>query len=86
MPTLARAEALGLRELTARAEYVMATSLRLANDRAARQHYATVVRILGELAREQGAGQLLQRADLKALYADSERWALRSIRWRVPKI
>ena len=73
-PTLARAEALGLRELAARCEYVVATSLRLANDRAARQHYAAVVRILGELGREEGAGQLLQRADLQAMHADSERW------------
>jgi tetratricopeptide (TPR) repeat protein len=71
--TLSRAEALGLRELHARSEYVMAASLRAANDQQARRHYAVVARILDEMKREQGAERILERADLKAIYDDAKR-------------
>jgi eukaryotic-like serine/threonine-protein kinase len=73
--TLSRAEALGLRELHARSEYVMASSLRAANDQQARRHYAAVTRILDEMKREQGAERILERADIKAIYEDSKRWS-----------
>jgi eukaryotic-like serine/threonine-protein kinase len=72
--TLSRAEALGLRELHARSEYVMASSLRAANDQQARRHYAVVTRILDEMKRETGAEKILERADLKAIYEDAKRW------------
>jgi serine/threonine protein kinase/Tfp pilus assembly protein PilF len=68
---LPRAEALGLRELLARAEYVLAETLRAAKDDAARRHYATAQRILEEMRREDGADRLLERADLKAIHAAS---------------
>jgi tetratricopeptide (TPR) repeat protein len=73
--TLPRAESLGLRELLARSEYVLATTMRLAKDDQARRHYATAMRILDEMKREDGAGQVLERADLKAIYAECVRWS-----------
>jgi serine/threonine protein kinase/tetratricopeptide (TPR) repeat protein len=72
--TLPRAEALGLRELHARAEYVLASALRAAKDDQARRHYAAVTRILDGIRNEQGAEKLLDRADLKAIYDDAKRW------------
>ena len=50
--TLPGAESLGLRELHARSEYVMAASLRAANDQQARRHYVVVTHILDEMKRE----------------------------------
>jgi tetratricopeptide (TPR) repeat protein/tRNA A-37 threonylcarbamoyl transferase component Bud32 len=73
--TLPRAEALGLRELLARSEYVLATTMRLANDPQSRVHYASALRILDEMKREDGSGQLLERADLEAVHAECLRWS-----------
>lgn len=73
--TLARAESLGLRELLARSEYVLAETMRAANDPQARRHYATAQRILEEIKREEGAQQVLERTDLKRVHAESERRA-----------
>jgi tetratricopeptide (TPR) repeat protein/tRNA A-37 threonylcarbamoyl transferase component Bud32 len=73
--TLARAESLGLRELHARSEYVLGDALRMANDAAARRHYAAALRILDDMAREDGSGRVLERADLKAVHAECTRWA-----------
>ena len=74
-PTLARAESLGLRELLARSEFVLAETMRAAKDPQARRHYATAQRLLEEIRREEGAQQILERADLKRIHAESERWA-----------
>ena len=73
--TLARAESLGLRELLARSEYVLAETMRGAKDPQARRHYATAQRLLEDIQREDGARQILERADLKRIHTESERWA-----------
>ena len=73
--TLARAETLGLRELAARAEFVVAEAMRLAGDGQARRRYATVLRSLDEMRREKGNGDLLERAYLKAIHTEAERWS-----------
>jgi hypothetical protein len=63
---------------TARIQYLLGNSLRLeGNDGAS--HYREVVRILDEIKKEPGAQDLLQRADLKALYDDAARWATSKI-------
>jgi hypothetical protein len=74
-PTLARAETLGLRELQARSEHVLATTMRLAGDTQARRHYAAALQILEEMKREDGSGRLLERADLKAIHAECAKWS-----------
>jgi len=68
--TLARAETLGLRELQERAEYVLATALRTAKDPLARRHYATAQQLFDEIKRDEGNQKVLERADLKAIYAE----------------
>jgi tetratricopeptide (TPR) repeat protein len=73
--TLARAESLGLRELQARSEYVLATTKRQANDPQARHHYAAAMRMLDGMKREDGGQRLLERADLKVIYAECVRWS-----------
>jgi eukaryotic-like serine/threonine-protein kinase len=65
---LARAETLGLRELVAKAEYVLATTMRLADAQQARRHYVSALQVLDEMKREDGGQRLLERADLKAIY------------------
>jgi serine/threonine protein kinase/tetratricopeptide (TPR) repeat protein len=72
--TLPRAESLGLRELHARSEYVLASSMRAAKDDQARRHYAIVTRILDDMKREKGAEKILERTDLKGIYEDAKRW------------
>jgi tetratricopeptide (TPR) repeat protein/tRNA A-37 threonylcarbamoyl transferase component Bud32 len=67
---LVRAETLGLRELRARSEYVVAASMRLAGDAQARRHYTTALQLIEDMAREDGSQKLLDRSDLKAIHAD----------------
>jgi tetratricopeptide (TPR) repeat protein len=73
--TLAKAETLGLRELQARSEYVLAAAMRLGGDTQARRHYGTALRILQEMAQEDGSQHLLERADLKAIHAECVEWS-----------
>ena len=72
---LARAETLGLRELRARSEYVVAAALRMAGDAQSRRRYTTALQLLEEMAREDGSQKLLERADLKAIHAECVRWS-----------
>jgi len=68
--TLAKAETLGLRELLARCEYVLATTMRLTGDSQARRHYTTALQLLEAMKREDGNQKLLERADLKVIHAE----------------
>jgi len=71
----AKAETLGLRDLLARSEYVLATTMRLTRDAQARRHYTTALQILEEMKREDGNQALLERADLKTIYAECVQWS-----------
>ncbi|CAN5645476.1 hypothetical protein BH23ACI1_BH23ACI1_29110 [soil metagenome] len=73
--TLPRIETLGLRELTARSEYVLATARRLSNEVQARRHYAAALRALEQMQSEAGGEKLLERADLRAIHTESQRWS-----------
>jgi len=73
--TLAKAETLGLRELQARSEYVLAATLRLGGDAQSRRHYAAALQILEEMKREDGSQNLLDRADLKSIHAECVKWS-----------
>ena len=72
--TLARAENLGLRVLQAKTEYlqgVLQTKNGKGNEAAI--HYRQVVSILDSVSKEDGSSKVLDRADLKGIYSDSQK-------------
>jgi len=70
-----KAEKLGLRELLAKDQYLLATALRLtANGTEASGHYREALRWLEEIRKEAGSDKVIERADLKAIYTESTRW------------
>jgi len=72
---LLRAEKLGQQSLAARAHYVLGTIARDSHESAeARDHFRSVVNSLENMRKEQSAENLLQRADLKAMYDDANGW------------
>ena len=72
---LDRSQRLGLRFSLANAHYLRATALRLQGSRDARRDFAAALRLLDELAAEDGNQQLLKRPDVSGIYADARRWA-----------
>ena len=72
---LARADALRLRPLLARAHYVRGEILAAGKDAQARTAYTDALRLLNELRTEEGNQSVLKRADLSAIYAACERGA-----------
>jgi len=73
---VAKTERLGLRTLSAKGHYLLATELRLTGKGAeAAGHYREAVRLLEEIRKEPGAANVLQRADLNSIYLDSNRWS-----------
>jgi len=73
---LGKAEKLGLRELLAKGQYLLATALRLTGNSAeATGHYGEALRLLDEIRKEAGADKVMERADLKPIYAESTRWS-----------
>ena len=73
---VAKTERLGLRTLSAKGHYLLATELRLTGKGAeAAGHYREAVRLLEDLRKEAGANNVLERADLNPIYTDSTRWS-----------
>ncbi len=74
--TLGKSEKLGLRLENARIHYLMATALRLsgANSESAAQ-YRQALSLLDEVCKEQGADHIIERFDLKIVYAESKQFA-----------
>ena len=72
---VAKADALGLRMLTARARYLQGTARRLSNDSDAPRDYAAALRLLDEIKGEDGNQNVMKRADLAAMYADCQRYS-----------
>ncbi len=73
---LINSEKLGLKMHTARIHYLLGTALRLSgNTPEAAAHYATALRLLGEMQKEPGAEHITDRSDLHAIYTESVRWA-----------
>jgi tetratricopeptide (TPR) repeat protein len=76
---LGKAERLGLRTLLARAHYLLGTALReTGNGTEAASHYREALRLLDEIRKEAGAEKVIERADLKPIYAESARWSQNS--------
>jgi hypothetical protein len=73
---LGNSEKLGLRMQTARIHYLLGTALRLSgNAPEAAPHYATALRLLGDIQKEPGAEHITNRSDMRAIYTESVRWA-----------
>jgi serine/threonine protein kinase/tetratricopeptide (TPR) repeat protein len=72
---LAKIETLGLRELQARSEYILASTMRLAGDLEARRHYTAALQLIEGMKREDGSQNLLDRADLKVIHAECVKWS-----------
>jgi tetratricopeptide (TPR) repeat protein/tRNA A-37 threonylcarbamoyl transferase component Bud32 len=73
---LLQADSLGLKPLSAKAQYLLATALRLSGNQAeAQQHYRGAVQLLDLMHKEAGAEKILQRSDFRAIYEDASHWA-----------
>ncbi|MBV9886860.1 MAG: tetratricopeptide repeat protein [Acidobacteria bacterium] len=69
-----RSEKLGARIETARIHFLLGEAMRLGGDpRAATSQYGQAMRALDDLKKEAGAEHLLDRADLKAIYAEASK-------------
>jgi hypothetical protein len=72
--TLARAENLGLRVLLARAQYLQGTLLsKTGKPSEAAISYREVIRILDAVSKEDNSSRVLDRADLRSIYTDSQK-------------
>ncbi len=69
-----RSEKLGTRIETARIHFLLGEAIRLGGDpRAATSQYGQAMRALDDLKKEAGSEHLLDRADLKAIYAEASK-------------
>jgi len=69
--SLDKSERLGLRAQTARIHYLLARSLQASSNSEASAHYKQAVALLDDLRKEDGTTHLLDRADLRSMYADA---------------
>ena len=66
---------LGQQALSARAHYLLGTIARDAKENSeARDHFRWVINTLDTMKKDQGAENLLERADMKEMYEDSANW------------
>ncbi len=74
--TLSRSEKLGLRLENARIHYLMGSALRLSGSASeATPQYREALRLLDEIRKEQGAENVIERSDLKTIYAEATQFA-----------
>ena len=72
---LLRSDKLGQQALSARAHYLLGTIARDAKENAeARDHFRWVITTLDTMKKDQGAENLLERADMKQMYEASTHW------------
>lgn len=69
--SLDKSERLGLRAQTARIHYLLANSWRATSSSEALAHYRQAVVLLDDLRKEDGTAHLLDRADVRSMYADA---------------
>ena len=73
---LGGSEKLGLRYQSARIHYLLGKALRLGGNGAdAPGHYRQALILIDEMRKEAGAEKLLERSDVKAIYAESSGWS-----------
>jgi tetratricopeptide (TPR) repeat protein len=74
--TLLRTDKLGLKPLSAKAHYLLATLLRESvNQAEAQQQYRNSLQLLDDMRKEPGADKILQRSDFKAMYDEASLWS-----------
>lgn len=71
---LDKSERLGVRAQTARIHYLLANSMRAMSNSDAAMHYKQAVTLLDDLHKEDGTSHLLDRSDLRSMYADASHW------------
>jgi serine/threonine protein kinase/tetratricopeptide (TPR) repeat protein len=71
---LDKSERLGIRVLTAKIQYMIASSMRAVGDGEAGARYSRTIALLDELRKQPGSEHLLDRADLHSIYDDASRW------------
>jgi len=73
--SLGNSEKLGLRFQSTKIHYLLGNTLRLSgNSPEAAGHYREALRLLDEMKKEPGADHLLDRSDLRTIYAEMTRW------------
>ncbi len=71
---LLRADKIGLKPLSAKAHFLLGTTLRAAGNQAeAQQQYRSTLQLLDGMRQESGADKILQRSDFKAMYEEATR-------------
>ena len=74
--SLSKSEKLGLRLENARIHYLLGTALRLSGSASeAAAQYREALRLLDEIRKEQGADHLIDRYDLKPIFAEATQFA-----------
>jgi serine/threonine protein kinase/tetratricopeptide (TPR) repeat protein len=73
--SLRSSERLASQTLLAKSHYYLAEALREEeNEPQARRHFSAASQILEDIQKEVGSNEVLERADLKPLYAEASRW------------
>jgi tetratricopeptide (TPR) repeat protein len=73
---LLQADKLGLRPLSAKAHYLLATLFRASGDQAeALRHYQEALQLMNTMHDDPGADKILQRSDFKIMYEEATRWS-----------
>lgn len=68
---------MGLRFQTARIQYLLGNALRLSGkDSDASGHYSLALTLMQYMSKDQGAEKLLDRSDLKPIFAELSRFAV----------
>jgi serine/threonine protein kinase/tetratricopeptide (TPR) repeat protein len=73
---LLQADKLGLKPLSTKAHYALATVLRQSGSPTdAQEHYRNSIQLIDSMLKEPGAEKILQRSDFKAIYDAASRWS-----------
>jgi eukaryotic-like serine/threonine-protein kinase len=72
---LLRADKLGLKPLSAKAHYLLATILRASGQVEAQQHYRDALQLIDGMRKDPGVDKILQRSDFKIVYEEATRWS-----------
>jgi serine/threonine protein kinase/tetratricopeptide (TPR) repeat protein len=73
---LLRTEKVGLKPLSTKAHFLLATILRGSGKQVeAQQHYRSTLQLLDEMAKDPGAEKILERSDLKIIHDEASHWS-----------
>jgi tetratricopeptide (TPR) repeat protein/predicted Ser/Thr protein kinase len=73
---MGKSEKLGSRYRSARIHFLLGVALRLSGNHSdAAQHYAAALNLINEMQKDAGAEKLLERSDIKAMFAEATQFA-----------